>query len=50
MFRLPNITGRTDSEKISQITDYLFQLARELNLKTESIEKSIEDATKKQKE
>ena len=50
MFRLPNINGRTEAEKVSQLTDYLFQLIRELNLKMESIDKSIEEATKKQKE
>ena len=42
MFRLPNITGKTDSEKISQITDYLFQLVRELDIKTAALDELIE--------
>lgn len=29
--KLPNITAPTDSGKIQQMQDYLFQLARDLN-------------------
>lgn len=51
MFRLPNINGQTDSHKIKQIADFLFQFIRELNIKMERIEKNIEllmnDETKK---
>ena len=43
MFRLPNITGKTDSEKIAQLTDYIFQLVRELNIKMNSLEENTED-------
>lgn len=42
MFRLPNINASTDSGKIKQIEDYLFQFVRELNLKMESLDKSTE--------
>lgn len=38
MIRLPNITGRNDSERLSQIHDYLFTLARELNYSLQEIE------------
>lgn len=38
MFRLPNINARSDSAKIKQIEDFLFQFIRELNLKMESID------------
>ena len=52
MFRLPNINGQTDSNKVRQIADFLFQFIRELNIKLEQIEKDIEllkknDDTKK---
>jgi hypothetical protein len=42
MFRLPNINGQTDSHKIKQIAEFLFQFIRELNIKLEQIEKDIE--------
>lgn len=42
MFQLPNINAPTDSGKIKQIQDYLFQFVRELNLKMESIDESTE--------
>jgi hypothetical protein len=42
MFRLPNINASTDSEKIKQTADFLFQFVRELNLKMESIDESTE--------
>lgn len=41
MFRLPNVNGQTDSQRIKQIADFLFQFVRELNLKVEQIEKDI---------
>jgi hypothetical protein len=52
MFRLPNINGQTDSHKVRQIAEFLFQFIRELNIKVEQIEKDIEllknnDETKK---
>lgn len=47
MFRLPNINALTDSGKIKQIEDYLFQFVRELNLKMDSIE---DESTEKKKE
>ena len=50
MFRLPNINAQTDSGKIKQIEDILFQFTREMNLKMESIEKSIDESTEKKKE
>jgi hypothetical protein len=43
MFRLPNINGRTDSEKIAQLTDFIFQLVRELNMKMNSLEENTDD-------
>ena len=43
MFRLPNINGRTDAEKIAQLIDYLFQLVRELNMKMNSLEENTDD-------
>jgi hypothetical protein len=43
MFRLPNITGKTDSEKIAQLTDYMFQFVRELNMKFDSLEENTDD-------
>ena len=43
MFRLPNITGKTDSEKIAQLTDYMFQFVRELNMKMNSLEENTEE-------
>lgn len=36
--RLPNISGATDSEKISQIAKYLFQLTEQLNYSLNTIE------------
>ena len=47
MFRLPKIDAPTDSGKIKQIEDFLFQFVRELNLKMESIEN---ESTEKKKE
>ena len=38
MIRLPDITGRNDSERLSQIHEYLFTLARELNYSLQEIE------------
>ena len=46
MFRLPNINAPTDSEKIKQIEDFLFQFVREMNLKMESIEDELNDKKK----
>ena len=37
--RLPNITAPTDAQKVQQISDYLFQLARQLNIILEDIDK-----------
>ena len=42
-FRLPTITGKTDSEKIAQLTDYMFPLVRELNMKMDSLEENTDD-------
>ena len=36
VYRLPNITGKTDSEKVEQIKDFLFQLVRQLNMEQEN--------------
>ena len=36
MFRLPNINHPTDSGKIQQIADFLFQFIRQLNMEQES--------------
>ena len=43
MFRLPKIDAQTDSERLKQIEDFLFQFIRELNMKVESIEELIEN-------
>lgn len=37
--RLPNITAPMDAQKIQQIGDYLFQLARQLNIILDDIDK-----------
>jgi hypothetical protein len=37
--RLPNITAPTEAQKIQQIADYLFQLARQLNVILDDIDK-----------
>ena len=37
--RLPNITAPTDAQKVQQISDYLFQLARQLNVILEDVDK-----------
>lgn len=37
-FRLPNINGKTDSEKISQITRYIYRLTEQLNFSVNSAE------------
>ena len=37
--RLPNVTAPTDSQKIQQIYDYLFQLARQMNVILDDIDK-----------
>jgi hypothetical protein len=36
VYRLPNINGKTDSEKVEQIKDFLFQLVRQLNMEQEN--------------
>ena len=36
VYRLPNINGKTDSEKVEQIKDFLFQLIRQLNMEQEN--------------
>ena len=46
MFRFPNINAPTDSGKIKQIEDFLFQFVREMNLKMESIEDELNDKKK----
>lgn len=40
-FRLPNVTGLSEKEQISQINRYLFQLVGELQFVTNSIESDI---------
>lgn len=40
--RLPNITGRTAEEKISQLQSYLYQVVEELNLSLTTVNSSIE--------
>lgn len=37
--RLPNITAPTDAQRIQQIQDYLFQLARQMNVILEDMDK-----------
>ena len=42
MYRLPNINAPTDSGKIAQIQDYLFQLVRQMNMgETSSSDTSV---------
>lgn len=36
--RLPNITGKTDTEKITQLTRYIYQLTEQLNFSLNEIE------------
>lgn len=40
-FRLPNINAKTDTEKITQITKYIYQLTEQLNFSFNTIETSI---------
>jgi hypothetical protein len=42
MFRLPKIDAPTDSGKIKQIEDFLFQFVREVDLEFESVKESTE--------
>ena len=39
--RLPNINARTDSEKISQLSKYLYQLTEQLNFSLNTIETTV---------
>ena len=41
MFRLPNINHPTDSGKIQQIADFLFQFIRQLNMEQNSAEGTV---------
>ena len=45
MFRLPNINHPTDSGKIQQIADFLFQFIRQLNMEQNSAESTTSAST-----
>ena len=40
-FRLPNITGLTEKEQLSQINRYLFQLVGELQFVVNNLENEV---------
>lgn len=40
-FRLPNITGLTEKEQLSQINRYLFQLVGELQFVVSNLENEV---------
>ena len=43
--RLPQINGKTDAERLQQITRYLYQLATDLNYKLSTLEAGTSDET-----
>lgn len=45
-FQNPNITGKTEKEQITQMKNYLFQLADQLNYVVSQFDKQIQEIRK----